>query len=84
MDTVWKCDICQQNCTKLVAPFAGSLEKYCLTCFATCMRLVASEKPELAENYNKLIKQAEKELESSPPYSITFIKKISEWGEKKK
>ena len=84
MDIVWKCDICQQKCDKLVAPFAGSPEKYCLVCFATGMRLVVSEKPELAENYDKLVKQAEKELENSPPYSITFIRKMSEWGKSKK
>ncbi|CAG8693534.1 6503_t:CDS:1, partial [Cetraspora pellucida] len=64
-----------QNCVKLVAPFAGDPEKYCLPCFTTGMRFSASQKPERTEYYNRLIRQAQKELENSEPYSITFISK---------
>jgi len=54
MDINWKCDMCQKNCVKLVAPFAESPEKYCLPCFTTGMHLTATERPEMAENYNQL------------------------------
>ncbi|CAG8574874.1 45124_t:CDS:2 [Gigaspora margarita] len=42
------------------------------------MFFVASQKPELTEYYQQLVKQAQKELESSEPYSITFISKTSD------
>lgn len=70
-----KCDMCQQNCVKLIAPFAGIPEKYCLPCFTTGIRFSASQKPELAENYNRIIKHAQEALKNKEPYSITFISK---------
>ncbi|CAG8744042.1 36677_t:CDS:2, partial [Racocetra persica] len=67
--------MCQQNCVKLVAPFAGDPEKYCLPCFTTGMRFSASQKPERTEYYNQLIRQAQKELENRKSTTAKKIEK---------
>ena len=90
MNIDWKCDNCQESHSKLIAPFYGDSEKYCLACFSFNLGLAASNKPDLnrEHHYNWIAIQAQRQLEQSKTNSVVFVskdtdqKKMKEWLEK--
>ena len=82
----FECDICQSIHEKLIAPFKGSSDKFCLACFAFGVGMLASEKPDLVGYFASLARQAQAQLENSKPNSIVLIvgntsgeDKLNEW-----
>ena len=75
MNDNWKCETCQEIYSKLVSPFEGSSEKYCLSCFSFGLGLTAASKPNLTEYYNLLANKTQKQMDQSEPNSIIFISK---------
>jgi hypothetical protein len=73
MNVEFKCNICQLNYSKLIAPFENSSDKFCLACFAFGIGMNASEKPDLVAYFASLARQAQTQLENSKPNSIVFI-----------